>query len=185
MIGIPTGAWAAVGDLTPLDCVDDNDTGAEACAQSANGLLDAGGVAVSPDGTSVYAVGLNDASVVWLARDPSTGSLSPMGCIDDNDGAYDTCAQSTDGMAGPRDVVVSPDGTSVYVVTSIDNALVRFARDPGTGALTPQGCIDDNDTGSDACTQSTDGLHSPNAIAVSPDSLSVYVAGMGDDAVVR
>ena len=185
LVGIPTDASAAVGDLTPLDCVDDNDTGAEACAQSTNGLLDAGAVAVSPDGTSVYAVGLNDASVVWLARDPSTGALTPMGCIDDNDFPNDTCGLSTDGMSGPRDVVVSPDGTSVYVVTSLDNALVRFARDPATGALTPLGCIDDNDTGGDACSQSTDGLHSPNAVTVSPDSRSVYVAGMGDDAVVR
>jgi hypothetical protein len=66
-----------------------------------------------------------------------------------------------------------------------DDAVVRFDRDLTTGALTPQGCIQDNDTGADACAQSADGLDDSRSVAVSLDGRSVYSASSGDDAVVR
>jgi DNA-binding beta-propeller fold protein YncE len=175
-----------VGALIPQGCVDDNDSGADVCAQSTDGLFASRGVAVSPDGTSVYAASGDDA-VVHLSRNPTTGAITPQGCIDDNDTGTDVCAQSADGLAGARSVVVSPDGTSVYVASSGDEAVVRFDRNTTTGALTPQGCIDDNDTGGDVCAQSTDGLAGSRGVTVSPDGTSVFVASGGgfDNAVVR
>ena len=68
-----------------------------------------------------------------------------------------------------------------------DDAVVRLDRDPASGALTPAGCVDDNDApqGPDTCAQSADGLDAASSIAVSPDGESVYVAAVNDDAIVR
>lgn len=114
----------------------------------------------------------------------ATGDLTPQGCIDDNDTGPDSCAQATDGLEGARAVVVSPDGRSVYAASQFDDAVVRFDRDPATGALTPQGCVDDNDTGGDTCAQSTDGLRFATSLVASPDGSSLYAASDVDEAVV-
>jgi 6-phosphogluconolactonase (cycloisomerase 2 family) len=77
----------------------------------------------------------------------------------------------------PTDIAVSPDGTSVYTVAWESDAVAIFRRDPTTGGLSQlagqQGCVSLH--GSDgAC---IDGVapENPNAVAVSPDSKSVYV----------
>lgn len=171
------------GALTPAGCIKDNDTGTDACAQSADGLDNSFGVAVSPDGASVYVAGLNDGALSLFDRSLQTGALTPIGCIDDNDTGADDCGQSSDGLAGAHTVAVSADGKSVYVSGVIDDALVSFNRDPQTRALTPAGCVDDNDTGADACAQSTNGLNSATGIGLSPDGKSVYVASIDDDAL--
>jgi sugar lactone lactonase YvrE len=145
-------------------------------------------VAVSPDGESVYVAAVFDDALVRFDRDPATGALTPQGCIEDNDppDGSDACAQGTDGLAGAQSIAVSSDGRSVYVASDDNDAVVRLDRDLTTGALTPQGCVDDNDPGDglDACAQSTDGLAFAKSVAVSADERSVYVAAGTDDAVV-
>jgi DNA-binding beta-propeller fold protein YncE len=196
-------ASAAVGDLTPLGCVDDNDTatdssqGEDACASSTDALAEAASVAISPDGTSLYVASAADDAVVHFSRDPATGALTPQGCIDDNDTATDSaqgednCGQMTNGLAGAASVAVSPDGKSVYVAALDDDAIVRFDRDLGTGALTAQDCIDDNDNatdsdqGEDTCGGSFDALQGAISVAVSSDGASVYVASLHDSGIVR
>jgi DNA-binding beta-propeller fold protein YncE len=177
-------AVATVGDLVPKGCIDDNDTGPDTCAQSSDGLNGPRAVAVSADGRSVYVTASSDDSLAIFDRDTQTGALTAAGCIDDNDTGADDCAQSTDGLDGAQTVTVSPDGTSVYATGQDDDAVVTFDRDTQTGALTPVGCIDDNDTGDDDCAQSTDGLDGAFKVTVSPDGASVYVAGLFDGAVV-
>src|SRR5262249_37069874 len=45
------------------------------------------------------------------------------------------------GMNGAKSVATSSDGKSVYVASSIDDAISIFTRDTSTGFLAPQGCI--------------------------------------------
>jgi DNA-binding beta-propeller fold protein YncE len=176
---------AESGALTPQGCVDDDDTGAAQCSQSASGLDGARSIAVSPDGGSVYAASGPDDAVALFARDPVTGRLTADGCIDDEDGGPDACSQTAAGLDGARSVVVSPDGGSVYVGSQIDDAIVHFDRVAVSGALGFEGCVDDDDSGADECAQSADGLDGVFSLAISRDSRSVYSAGLDDDAVAR
>src|SRR5262249_16649899 len=66
----------AGGLLTPVDCIDDDDTGPEPCAQSTGGLDRVEGIAISPDGKSVYTSSDGDHAVARFNR-ASDGALTP------------------------------------------------------------------------------------------------------------
>ncbi len=196
----PDGAWlyavssggvvvrfsrnATTGALTAVDCVDDDDTGPETCAQEVPGLGGAVGVALSPDGKSLYVAAANDDAIARFDRNTTTGALTPQGCIDDEDTGTDACT-GTAGLENPRSLAVSPNGEAVYVTGFVDDTVVAFDRAPATGAITPVGCVDDDDTVTETCPQSTDGLDNASPVGVSPDGTSVYVGSAQDDAITR
>ncbi len=62
----------------------------------------------------------------------------------------------------------------------------RFGRDPDDGALTSQGCIDDNDgpDGPDECERSADGLNGAIGVTSSAGTTSLYVMSVYDEAVL-
>lgn len=172
------------GKLTPKGCVDDTVAGYDDCVQSTPGLERPGALAISDDGKSLYASG-ELGTVVHFERNVNGGSLAPTGCIVDNDiVAPPACARSADGLATTEALVVSHDGTSVYAVSGADYAIVRFDRNTNSGVLKPKGCIDDNDSGSDDCAKSTNGMNEGAGVAVSRDGKSVYVVSGEDDAIV-
>jgi 6-phosphogluconolactonase (cycloisomerase 2 family) len=166
-------------------------------------------IALTADGTSLYAIAPDDDAIAHFARDPSTGALTYVGCIsgetESGPMGSEACALIDSATSGGADsgldflfaVGVSADGMSVYAVSQFDDAVARFARDRETGALTYQGCItgetQSGPTGTDACTQiasaasfGTDsGLDNPFALAVSGDGASLYAVAENDDAVVR
>lgn len=171
---------AADGTLTPAGCV--GDAGTTVCgASTAEGLDQAIDVAVSDDGASVYVAGFLDDAVVRLDR-AASGGLTPQGCIDDAGGPNPCGAgNETAGLNGARAIAPSPDGGSLYVASSADNAVVRLDRAPA-GAIAASGqCFDS--TGP-ACTALT-GLVNPGGVAVSPDGASVYATSSSSDAVFR
>jgi 6-phosphogluconolactonase (cycloisomerase 2 family) len=178
------------GKLKPRGCVDDNDTGPENCSKSTNGLAGAGALALTQNGKSLYVVGEDDDAVVRFKRNTKTGTLKPQGCVDDNDfgtdplQGEDNCDQSTNGLGETTSVALSRDGKSLYAGSEQDSALVRFGRS-NSGALTPQGCIEDNDTGPDDCAEGTNGLETGQALALSPDDRWLYGSSEADDAIVR
>jgi 6-phosphogluconolactonase (cycloisomerase 2 family) len=136
-----------------------------------SGLDGASGVALSPDGRHLYATaGVGD-TVAAFARDAGTGALTlvevetnvPPRLLDD-----------------PADLGISPDGALVYVVSQgftsnvAADALITFARDAVTGALTEIDAEQDQVAG-------VAGLELPNAVAASPDGRHVYTtAGLAD-----
>jgi sugar lactone lactonase YvrE len=171
----------ATGALTFAQCLDDNDNGGKAACPGVDGLDEVNGLAVSPDGKSLYAIG---EALVRFARNTTTGALTFAQCIDDNDDNPEPSCAGVDGGGGEA-VVASPDGKSVYT-SGGDEAVVRFDRNATTGALSFAQCIDDNDTGDEAACPGVNGLSGfLRGLAVSADGTSLYVASSGDDAVVN
>ena len=180
-LGAAGSASAATGELTPRGCIADVGDFA-GCGTTQQGLSRALGVAVSPDGSSVYVVSAIDGAIVRFDRNPATGALTPRGCIADA-GDIAGCGTTQQGLNAASGVAVSPDGSSVYVASSTDDAIVRFDRNPATGALSGQGCIADvGDTA--GCGTTQQGLNGASGVAVSPDGSSVYVASFTEDAIV-
>ena len=121
-----------------------------------------------------------------FAKDSSVAAVSdltPQSCVQDTASSAG-CDQSAAGLEGAKSVAVSPDGKSVYVAAAWAPALVRFERDPATGALTPKGCITDTIVEDPECAQKTYGLSGAESVAISPDGKSVYVAGTVENTVV-
>jgi DNA-binding beta-propeller fold protein YncE len=192
---VTAAALAAPGDRSQpagtAGCVSEG--GAGPCAYG-RGLHGAEGVAVSPDGKSVYVVAsdISDA-VVRLNRNPTTGAITQPagsaagGCISET--GAEPCA---DGHALdlPHSVAVSPDGKSVYVASGGSDAVARLNRNTTTGAISQPagtaGCIGEpqQPPGAEPCAygRGFDGAHD---VAVSADGKSVYVASFFSDAVAR
>lgn len=111
----------AAGDLAILGSAVDGESGVD-------GIAGAQALAVSPDGLHVYVTGEVADAVTAFARDPATGLLTFVEVERDGVGG-------TDGLAGARTVVVSPDGAHVIVSGLGEGALAVFARSAGTGEL--------------------------------------------------
>jgi 6-phosphogluconolactonase (cycloisomerase 2 family) len=123
-----TGAVRQIGCVRPVKtCV------------SARGLSGAAALALSPDGLNLYVASADADAVSMFKRDAATGLLTPIGCISD-DGSDRLCGNGNT-MRGASAIVASGDGKNVYVAAGGSNAVLTFARDTATGALTQKGCV--------------------------------------------
>jgi 6-phosphogluconolactonase (cycloisomerase 2 family) len=95
----------------------------------------------------------------------------------DDDGSENTI---TDQQA-PDQVIVSPDGTRVYVAASDSNSLVVYHRDPVTGDLTFNESLVNSMTDFQGGTIT--GLDGASNVIVSADGRYVYVASENDQTV--
>lgn len=151
---------AMTGALALVDQEIDNVGGVD-------GLDSCRGVAVSPDGKSVYAAALLDRAVSWFDRNAMTGALTFNDRISGGSGS---------GLSGANAVAVSPDDRHVYVASRSDDAIVAYTRNTTTGDLTFLASYFDGAAG-------VDGLDAVEAVALSPDGKHVYAAAENDNAV--
>ena len=170
-------AWGAGGLSRPTGtaaCISADGSGG-ACETGAVG--DSTGIAISPDGRSVYVASYRKNIFSIFDRDPATGALvqkpGAAGCISED---VSGCAEPI-GLDEPQEVVVSPDGKNVYAIGEDSSTVAIFNRD-ANGALTQTAgaaCV----TGGheDGC-QRVSGLRSPVSLAISPDGTSIYVGGL-------
>jgi DNA-binding beta-propeller fold protein YncE len=162
-----TGAFAFLG------CIANG--GASGCVDPPqDSLLSAQGIAVSPDGKSVYVASPGGSSVTHLTRDITSGALTYQGCIA-NGGANGCIDALQDSLSFARGVAVSPDNESVYVASDLGASVTHLTRNTSNGLITYQGCIANG--GANGCIDPPqDSLHAATGVTVTTDNQSVYVA---------
>lgn len=207
VLALTGAALAATGDVEYGECLTGDATNAPPCVATAgatadgtnSGLASPFRVAVSPDGRSVYVLARGDDAVAHFQR-ATNGDLEYVGCLSANTAAVGACslivgasANGTDsGMNNPNDLAISPDGLSLYVASSGDDAVAHFARDAETGGLIYKGCLT-SDSSVPPCAEiagSTPGganlsLESLQSVEVSPDGSSVYALSYGAASVTH
>jgi hypothetical protein len=204
----------STGALTYRDCVTGEAAsgpgGTNACAEIASatpagsnsGISNLNSLAMSPDGSSLYATAGLDDAVARFARDTSTGVLAYTGCItgktQSGPGGSGACTAIGSAATGGADsgldslvaLTISPDGGSVYAASELDDGVARFDRSP-TGQLAYAGCITGETEaacariGSATSGGAGSGLNEIQSVTVSPDDGSLYTASQFDDAVAR
>ncbi|MDX6626254.1 MAG: hypothetical protein QOE56_1243 [Solirubrobacterales bacterium] len=143
------------------------------------------GLAISTDGTAVYAGAALSNSLTVLTRDPSTGALTQAtngsGCI-----VNATLAGCTVGvqLSGANAVAVSPKGGDVYVTSLFSNSVTSFTSTSSASVLAQM-------PGVTACTvwlravgcSFGHALNAPEGLAISPDGKSLYAAAFLSGAI--
>ena len=172
----------AGGRLTQL-------AGAAGCYSSSTGgctkavdTVWAFGIALPPDGRSLYLTTTFPTHTLdQFSRNPSTGTLAQLpgalACL----GRQDECTD-TGGLNQPRGIVFSPDGRFVYVTAFSGNGVTVLTRDPGSGQLTPAGCVKQGKATKD-CPGTARNLDGATDIDVSRDGRFVYVTSFRGDAI--
>jgi DNA-binding beta-propeller fold protein YncE len=136
------------------------------------------GMAISPDGRSVYVGAATSRGVAVLSRDAATGGLSQAtdgsGCIVSSPLAGCTAGAELDGADA---VTVSANEKDVYVSSLFSRSVTSFTRTRHSGLLTQKpgaaGCLVFMRASGCSFGRAVD---SPEGIAVSPDGASVYAA---------
>lgn len=129
-------------------------------------------LAVSPDGAHLYAVLSNVDTLVAYRIDPLDGSLTELD-------RYVNGANNISGLADPRGVTVSPDGTYVYVTGYDSDSVAVFARNSTTGLLQQIQVI--QPSGGPPPVPPLDGARN---VVAHPDGSVVFVTAFLDNVVV-
>jgi DNA-binding beta-propeller fold protein YncE len=165
---IGTFARAPSGKLAYRGCITGNDgkfgstrNGACKAIPSAtdggifSGLGNPTSLTVSPDGRFAYVTTAGENGIATMARAPN-GSLSFISCLQGRPSRFFSGAGLTSpcplvstampnpngaGLAAPKRIAISADGTSLYSSSPRRGAIAEFRRDPATGALTFSGCL--------------------------------------------
>lgn len=150
-----TGAITETGCLSS-DGTDGRDGASGACTPTPS-LLGADGVAVSPDGSTVFVSSSSSASVVAFSRDPATGSLTRLGCLQGTPRPGGPCAPANL-FTSASTLAASADGSALYVAAPLEGAISTLASaatapasgpagpTPGTAAATPPNATSPNAT---------------------------------------
>ncbi len=198
-----TGAISEVGCLSS-DGTDGRDGASGACAPTPS-LLGADGVAVSPDGATVFVTSSFSGAVVAFARDPATGLLTRRGCFQFRPPAGAGCPPANV-FSSSAAVVAGANNKAIYIAAptqgSISTLMAGLAgSSPGAGA---------GATGSESTVASLFGSSPPppflanpcvavngfdgacgvgiatqglDALALSPEGAQLYGAAPGSSAV--
>jgi sugar lactone lactonase YvrE len=153
------------------------------------GLGFATDIDVHPSDFGVYVTASNSDAISHYTRDPATGRLFFIGCLRDvrkpEAGCNTIPVPRPIYVARPSSVAFSDDGSSLYVTASESKSIVPFSVDPRNGSSpTQRGCWLDAEHPGLGCAK-VQGLGGAQDATVSPDGISVYIAGREDDSIVH
>jgi len=130
-------------------------------------------VTLSPDGRFLYAAAFDGRTITSFARNPQTGALTPTGCV--AQAAKPGCGDAST-LAGVTDLTIAADGRHLYATAYKGDAVLAFARDPQTGALTQTACLAGRTVA--GCTRAR-ALRGAYNLALAPGGRQLYVAARG------
>jgi DNA-binding beta-propeller fold protein YncE len=169
------------GEMLPVNgangCLQSTAT-AEGCNTSP-GLGNPWPITVSPNGSTVYAGGYFDNSIVAFQRNQTTGEISTLatnGCLDAQVTAG--CTTSPD-LSEVRDIVVSKNSARIYAVTN--NRVVLFDRQANGGLVRRAGaggCVS-NGAAANCTTGRGLAMGEKAGLGLSPDGEHLYAAASG------
>ena len=183
---------AATGALTQKSgnqgCIKNG--AATATCRAATGMLSPVGLAITPDGRTVYVASNTGNAVLTFTRDTATGALTQkagaLGCMS-NGGNGVTCRDAR-ALGGPGFITITANGKHMYVTGSSTDSVTAFAI-ASDGTLTQlgdgsggSGCIE-NVVSADGCGDGR-ALDQPFSINASSADDTIYVAAFTDASVV-
>ena len=174
---------AATGGLTQRGCVLQDAPRRGSCTPG-KGLFGPTALALSADGSTLFAASYDSNAVAVFARNSATGALRWIGCQSEvYEGERDGCGHGAP-LSSPTGIAVSRDGSRLFV--SVESGLTVLDRDRTTGALSVGGCLTyagywDEDI-TKRC-QLASGLAGASGVALSPDGRNVFVTSWDSDAV--
>ncbi|HEY2718709.1 MAG TPA: beta-propeller fold lactonase family protein [Solirubrobacteraceae bacterium] len=176
-----TGAIEEVGCLSS-DGTDGRDGASGSCTAEPS-LLGASGVAVSPDGSTVYVSSSSSASVVAFSRDPATGALTRLGCFQGMPRPGAPCG-AANLMSSASSPVVSADGSSLYVAAPLAGAVSTL--DASDNLHTAAGVVPAAGTTSPSASASTTATTPPASAPTPTPSLSaIFTTSLGGDELLN
>ena len=167
-----TGAITETGCLSS-DGTDGRDGASGACTPTPS-LLGADGVAVSPDGSTVFVSSSSSASVVAFSRDPATGSLTRLGCFQGTPRPEAPCG-AANLFSSSSALVASADGSALYVAAPLEGAISTLAPAPSTTAASGGGSTPSTSTPTTSSAASTTSSTTLASIFTTPPP-STYLA---------
>ena len=172
----------ASGKLTLKECFSNDGSGGACTNIPGSAFDDPAGVAISPDGDSLYVAATTSDSVSHFFVD-SSGMLTGYGGCVSNDGSGGFCAD-VPGSAfdGPTTLVVNPASNALFVASAMSGSVTHFsAVDPGQ--ITFRDCVSDDGSGGTCTDVPGSAFDSPGELVVSPDGNSLYAAARLSDSV--
>ena len=136
--------------------------------QGISGLRGAEMAVISPDGNHLYVAAKEGDAVSIFARNQEDGSLTYIDYLEDGGGL--------DGLNGATEIIISADGTDVYIAGFWDNTVTHFERDINTGLLSFSDKEKDGLFG-------VDGISGINSLVFSENENYIYAAGFWDNAI--
>jgi DNA-binding beta-propeller fold protein YncE len=196
-----TGAIGELGCLSS-DGTDGRDGATGACTPTPS-LLGADGVAVSADGLTVFVTSKSSASVVAFTRDPASGALARLGCLQGTPRLGSPC-RAANVFNGVATVAASNDNRSLYVTAPGEGAVSALTSTsaPAAGGAAPGGvpstvasifttppassflgnpCVAVN--GLDGSCAVGTAMRGVEALALSPDGKQLYGAAPESEAI--
>jgi len=140
----------------------------------------ASGVAVSADGRFVFLSASTSGAISTYRRDADSGALERVSCVSDT--GSDGLCTNVNALRGVGDLVIAPDGRTLYAIAPRAGAVSTFAVDESTGALRQLVCVADRVAQPGACTAVTT-LGGVTSMALTADGRNLYVGATGDEAL--
>ncbi|MEW8687737.1 MAG: beta-propeller fold lactonase family protein [Candidatus Thiodiazotropha sp.] len=150
-------------DSGALDLVESVDT-----LDGATTMSNLAGLAISPDGSQLYTVGMTgtptEHAIIWFNRSSTTGRLTYGGRV--VSGTDFTALTNPSGS-----MAISPDGLFLYMADIGGWGSIGIFQRAGNGVLNWVATVESD--------VNTDNLHNLNEVYVSPDGSSLYATSIG------